>query len=290
MAEITAPTIPGPIAETRAPKFALPPGSCDTHAHVFGPQSRYAYDPKRRYTPPDALPSSYIKLLKTLGFSRGVLVQASVYMTDNSAMLDALAETDFALRGVVATDASVTDTELERMHSLGVRGMRLNLRHANGAGADDAPDLARRIAPLGWHLNFRITRENYAEMHQMLDRVPLDIVVDHMGQVPIEDGLDGADFQALLSLIATRRVWLKLSGPMRISKQALPYADLKPFVQRLVAAGPDRMLFATDWPHTTITGAMPNDGDLVDLLADWVPDEATRKLILVDNPAFRYGF
>ncbi len=290
MAEITAPTIPGPIAETHAPKFALPPGACDTHAHVFGPQTRYAYDPKRRYTPPDALPSSYIKLLKTLGFSRGVLVQASVYMTDNSAMLDALAETDFELRGVVATDASVTDAELERMNGLGVRGMRLNLRHANGAGADDAPDLARRIAQFGWHLNFRITRENYAAMHQMLDQVPLDIVVDHMGQVPIEYGLDGADFQALLSLIATRRVWLKLSGPMRISKQALPYADLKPFVQRLVAAGPDRMLFATDWPHTTIAGAMPNDGDLVDLLADWVPDEATRKLILVDNPAFRYGF
>ena len=288
--EYSAPTIAGPIAETRRPKIALPEGACDTHAHVFGPQSRYAYDPKRRYTPPDALPADYIRLLKTLGFSRGVLVQASVYMTDNSAMLDALAETDFALRGVVATDASVTDAELERMHSLGVRGLRLNLRHSNGAGADEAPSLARRIAPLGWHLNFRITRENYGEMRRMLDQVPVDIVVDHIGQAPIEDGLESADFRALLDLIATRRVWLKLSGPMRISKQPLPYADLTPFVQRLVAAGPDRMLFATDWPHTTIAGAMPNDGDLVDLLDEWIPDEATRKLVLVDNPAYRYGF
>lgn len=285
-----APTIAGPIAETHKPKIAIPAGACDTHAHICGPQSRYAYDPKRRYTPPDALTGDYIRMLKTIGFSRGVIVQPSVYMTDNSALLDALAETDFDFRGVAVVNESVTDAELERMHKLGVRGLRLNLRHANGAGADEAPNLARRIAPLGWHLQFRIMSDNYADVLKMLDTLAVDIVVDHIGQVPLEQGLNGPDFSALLQLVATGRVWVKLSAPMRMSEQEFPYADVAPYVQRLVAAAPNRMLFATDWPHTTITKAMPNDGDLVDLLGDWIPDEATRKLVLVDNPAYRYGF
>jgi 2-pyrone-4,6-dicarboxylate lactonase len=284
------PTIRGPIADTRIPRLIMPEGACDCHAHVFGPHSRYAYDPKRRYTPPDALPSAYVRLLTRLGFTRGVLVQPSVYMTDNTALLDALKETDFDLRGIAVVNADVTDAELERMHALGVRGLRLNLRFENGATADIAPALARRVAPLGWHLQFRIMSENYPDVLRMLDTMPVDIVVDHIGQVPVEQGLDGPDFQALLGLVATGRVWVKLSAPMRMSAQEFPYADVTPFVRRLVAAAPNRMLWATDWPHTTITKEMPNDGDLVDLLLDWIPDADTRRRVLVDNPAVRYGF
>jgi predicted TIM-barrel fold metal-dependent hydrolase len=211
-------------------------------------------------------------------------------MTDNAAVLDALAETDFELRGIAVVNETVTDTELERMHKLGVRGLRLNLRHANGAGADEAPNLAKRIAGLGWHLQFRIMSHDYVNVLRMLDTLAVDIVVDHIGQVPLEQGLNGPDFSSLLQLVATRRVWVKLSAPMRMSAQEFPYSDVTPYVHRLVEAAPDRMLFATDWPHTTITSAMPNDGDLVDLLGEWIPDQATLHKVLVDNPVYRYGF
>jgi predicted TIM-barrel fold metal-dependent hydrolase len=284
------PTIRGPVTDTRKPRFVLPPGSCDCHAHICGPQSRYAYDPKRRYTPPDALISDYVRMLTMLGVQRAVLVQPSVYMTDNAALLDTLAEAPIPMRGIAVVRDDVTDTELQRMHALGVRGLRLNLRHSNGAGADLAPALSRRIAPMGWHLQFRIMSENYVLVLRLLDDLAVDIVVDHIGQVPVEDGVEGSDFQALLGLVRTGRVSVKLSAPMRMSRQALPYADVTPFVRELVATAPRQMLWATDWPHTTIESAMPNDGALADLLLDWIPDEATRRLVLVDNPAARYGF
>jgi 2-pyrone-4,6-dicarboxylate lactonase len=289
-AEYAKPTIPGPIAATTPPKFKLPPKSCDCHAHVFGLQSRYAYDPKRRYTPPDAPIGDYCRMLRVLGVERAVLVQPSVYMTDNTALLDTLAEAAMPMRGIAVVGDNVSDKELERMHALGVRGLRLNLRFDNGIGADIAPALARRIAPLGWHLQFRIMSENYADVLRMLDELATDIVVDHIGQVPVEDGVVGKDFQALLGLVRTGRVWVKLSAPMRMSRQELPYADVTPFVRELVAAAPGQMLWATDWPHTTITSTMPNDGALADLLLDWIPDAATRTRVLVDNAAARYGF
>lgn len=286
-----APTIPGPLPHTMQPSFRLPPGSCDCHAHILGPQTRYAYDPKRRYTPPDALLADYIRMLTVLGVKRAVLVQPSAYMTDNSAMLDALHESPLPMRGVAAVDPSVSDAELERMHAVGVRALRVNFRVDNGVGSDAIPSLASRIAPLGWHLQLRIMSENYADVRRMLDgSLPVDIVVDHIGQVPVEQGLGGKEFQALLALVRTGRVWVKLSAPMRMSRQELPYADVTPFVRELVAAAPGQMLWATDWPHTTITTRMPDDGALADLLLDWIPDEATRLRVLVDNPAKRYGF
>jgi predicted TIM-barrel fold metal-dependent hydrolase len=289
-AEYAKPTIAGPLPNTARPKFKMPPNSCDCHAHVFGPQSRYAYDPKRRYTPPDAPIGDYCRMLGTLGVERAVLVQPSVYMTDNTALIDALKEAPMPMRGIAVVGDTVSDAELERLHAAGVRGLRLNLRHNNGVGGDSAPALARRIAPLGWHLQFRIMSENYAGVLRMLDDLAVDIVVDHIGQVPVEEGVGGKDFQALLGLVRTGRVGVKLSAPMRMSRQELPYADVTPFVRELVATAPDQMLWATDWPHTTITSQMPNDGALADLLLDWIPDEATRKRVLVDNPAKRYGF
>jgi len=286
----TEPTIPGPDPSTKKPKLILPPGSCDCHAHVFGPQSRYPYNPKRRYTPPDALPANYVKMLHTLGVERGVLVQPSVYMTDNTALLDALKETDFPLRGVAAVGENVTDAEFERMNALGVRGLRLNLRFESGATGAIAPKLAQRVAPLGWHLQFRINSEDFVNVERMLETLPVDIVIDHIGQVPVGEGIKGKAFQVILKLVKSGRCWVKLSAPMRMAAGEYPYSDVTPFVHALVEAGPNRMLWATDWPHTTLTKKMPNDGDLVDLLADWIPDPVLRQKVLVDNPKKLYDF
>ena len=287
---VTVPTIPGPIADTRKPRFALPRGSCDCHAHLFGPQAKYAYAANRRYTPPDATADDYVRMLRTLGVDRAVLVQPSVYMTDNAVILDALAQMDFPLRAVAVVNDSVTDAELARMHKLGVRGLRVNLRNANGAPADIAPQLAARIAPLGWHLQFRINAEDFVEIGSMLRALLVDFVIDHIGQVPVADGVNGAAFRAILELTRGGRCWVKLSAPMRMSALEYPYADVTPFVHALVAAAPERMVWASDWPHTTLTKAMPNDGDLVDLLPAWIPAAAARQKILVDNPARLYGF
>jgi predicted TIM-barrel fold metal-dependent hydrolase len=285
-----APTIPGPIADTRKPQFVMPRGTCDCHAHLFGPQSKYAYAADRRYTPPDATADDYIRMLRLIGVERAVLVQPSVYMTDNAVILDALAENKFPFRAVAVINDGVTDAELARMHALGVRGLRLNLRNANGVPGDLAPRIAGRIAKYGWHLQFRINAEDFVSIGPMLRALPVDFVIDHMGQVPVADGVNGAAFSAILKLAQDGRCWVKLSAPMRMSARAYPYPDVTPFVHALVAANPDRMLWASDWPHTTLTCAMPNDGDLVDLLPTWLPDAAVRQKILVDNPARLYGF
>ena len=288
--EIAAPTIPGPIAETRRPKLELPPGSCDCHAHIFGPQSKYPYAPNRRYTPPDATLADYTRMLETIGVERAVLVQASVYMTDNSAILDALAEKSFALRAVAAANDSVTDAQLETMDRLGVRGLRINLRNDNGTRAEMAPGLAARIAPLGWHLQFHVDGRELPAALPLFGKLPVDIVLDHVVRVPVAQGLDSTVFKAVRALVQGGRCWVKLSAPMRMSNGEYPYADVTPFVRALVETAPERMLWATDWPHTTLTKAMPNDGDLVDLLSAWIPDAQTRKKVLVDNPARLYRF
>jgi predicted TIM-barrel fold metal-dependent hydrolase len=287
---IVAPTIPGPIADTRKPKFVMPRGACDCHAHLFGPQAKYAYAANRRYTPPDATADDYIKMLRSIGVDRAVLVQPSVYMTDNTVILDALAENKFPFRAVAVVNDEVSDAELARMHKLGVRGLRLNLRNSNGAPGDLAPRLAARIAPMGWHLQFRINAEDFTAIGPMLRTLPVDYIIDHMGQVPIAEGVNGVAFRAILDLTQSGRCWVKLSAPMRMSALDAPYRDVTPMVHALVAAAPERMVWASDWPHTTLTCAMPNDGDLVDLLPEWIPDAVTRQKILVDNPARLYGF
>lgn len=288
--EFAPPTIPGPVAATRAPRVRLPAGSCDCHAHIFGPQSKYAYAPTRRYTPPDAALADYVRMLTTLGVTRAVLVQPSVYMTDNTLILDALAAAQFPLRAVAVVTEAVTDAELKRMDELGVRGLRLNLRNDNGASAASAPRLAARIARYGWHLQFRINSSDFVSMAPLLKALPVDFVIDHIGQVPVAEGAGGAAFQTILELTQSGRCWVKLSAPMRMSAQEYPYADVTPFVHALVAAAPARMLWATDWPHTTLTKSMPNDGDLADLLPQWLPDAAMRTRVLVANPAQLYRF
>lgn len=288
--DIAPPTIPGPIAETKRPRLALPRGACDCHAHLFGPQSRYRYAPGRRYTPPDATLDDYVRMLQTIGVERAVLVQPSVYMTDNAAILDALASQRFPLRAVVAVDDRASDAELERMHALGARGIRVNLRNDNGATADMAPRLAQRIARFGWHLQFHVEGRNFTAARALFERLPVDVVLDHIVQVPVAEGLNSAAFTSILEFVASGRCWVKLSAPMRMSQEEYPYADLIPYIRKLVEVRPDRMLWATDWPHTTLTKRMPNDGDLADLLALWIPHGATRAQVLVDNPAKLYGF
>lgn len=286
-----APTLPAPDPNTRKPGFKLPAGSCDCHAHVFGPQSRFPYLPNAAYIPRDAPPEDYARMLRTIGCERAVLVQPSVYGTDNSAMIYALRSGVFAFRGVAVVDENVSDRELEDMHAAGVRGVRINLASVTpGLTLAQAPRLAARLKALGWHLQFFMELRKFPDAEEKLGSLDIDIVIDHFGRVRADEGVQAPAFKALLRLLARDNVWAKLMGPYFISDQAPHFADTTPFARAVVAAAPDRVVWGTDWPHPAAHDKMPNDGDLADLLLEWVPDEAQRRKVLVDNPARLYGF
>jgi 2-pyrone-4,6-dicarboxylate lactonase len=285
-----APDIPSPVADTKRPRVAFPPGATDCHAHIFGPQDRYRLLPKTHFVPPVCSLSDYVRMLRTLGCERAVLVQPSVYGTDNIAIEEALQSGAFNLRGVAVVAEDVTDKELERLHAIGFRGIRINTASATpGLRLEHAARIAQRIKPLGWHLQFFVNLRENPEMEEELAKLPVNIVIDHFGRIATSEGLDAPPFQALLRLLRRDHCFAKLIGPYFIS-DAPRFADIAPFVRAMVTAAPDRLVWGTDWPHPSAREKLPNDGDLADLLVDWVPDEAARNRILVDNPQRLYSF
>ena len=284
-------TIPPPHPDPHPPRaFTPPPGACDAHCHVFGPADRFPFSPARSYTPPDAGIDDFERLQRRLGLSRAVLVQASCHGTDNAALADALRRGGGRYAGVAMIDDATSDAEIDRLHEVGVRGTRVNfVAHLGGA-----PDLAgfertvARVAPRGWHVVLHFDAADLPAYAGLLDRLPCPYVIDHMARVDAAAGLDQQPFQALLRLLVDERCWVKVSGAERLTAAGPPpYDDVVPFARALIDAAPDRVLWGTDWPHPNVRH-MPDDGDLVDLLADFAPDRATRDRILVDNPARLY--
>jgi 2-pyrone-4,6-dicarboxylate lactonase len=289
-----APLCAGPDPAPRKPRLALPPLACDCHAHICGPERRYPYWAGRVYTPPDCLLPAYRHMLATLGVERAVLVQPSVYGTDNRALLDALREAGPAFRAVAVVEDSIEEAELARMHAAGVRGVRCNIvdiaQDKGRLPLEMLERLARRIAPLGWHIELLLHADEFPDMDRAFADFPVDIVLGHLGYQRTDRGTADPGFRALLRLMRAGKAWVKLTGPYRISTTGLPHADTVPFAHALLDAAPGRVVWGTDWPHVMTKGPMPNDGELCDLLADWVPDPALRRRVLVDNPAALYGF
>jgi predicted TIM-barrel fold metal-dependent hydrolase len=275
----------------RPPGFPVPRGACDTHAHVLGPAALYPYAAARQYTPPDAPLASYEDMLRVLGFDRAVLVQPSVYGTDNRRLLDAMNAATLEMRGIVVLPESVTDHELDAMHRVGVRGIRANLVRGGRSDLDRAARLAARIARLGWHLQILADVSAVADLDQFVRALPVDTVFDHMGHMPAGKGIDHPAFRALIRLLASGRCWVKLSGSYRITHETQPpYGDVTPIAKALIQVAPERVVWGSDWPYTGIRSPMPDDGSLLDMLAAWAPDAAERTDILVRNPARLYGF
>jgi 2-pyrone-4,6-dicarboxylate lactonase len=283
-------TIAAPHPDPKKPGFAMPPGACDAHCHVFGPAARFPYAANRRYTPPDAPAEKLSALHRHLGISRAVLVQASVHGADNSAMLDAISRDRANLRGVAMVDAAISDTELEALHGGGVRAVRYNfVRHLGGA-----PDpalvqrMARRIAPMGWHLVLHLDAEDLVEHESFLGSLEIPFVIDHMGRVAAGHGLAQEPFKRLLGLLLHNGLaWVKVSGAERVSTALGDFTDALPFAAALVAAAPERVLWGTDWPHPNVR-VMPDDGSLVDLIPRFARDETLRAKLLVTNPTLLY--
>lgn len=290
---MTEPTIPGPHPDPHAPRLVeLPNGSCDAHCHVFGPSDRFPFSSDRTYTPPDAGIDDFEALQARLGLTRAVFVQASCHGTDNRAMVDALVRGRGRYAGVAMIDESFSEEDLAELHEAGVRGTRFNfVAHLGGA-----PDMDRfwtivdRVVPFGWHVVLHFDSKDIPRYAEMLDRMPCRYVIDHMGRVATGDGLDQAPFAALLGLLDDERAWVKISGAERLTTDGTPpYDDVVPFALALIEAAPDRVLWGTDWPHPNVRH-MPDDGDLVDLLATYAPDTETLHRILVSNPEALYEF
>ena len=289
-----APYYPVHDKDPRSPVHPFPAGACDTHAHICGPESTFTYDAARIYTPHDALLPEFEHMLKTLGVERMVLVQPSIYGFDNQVMLKAMRETSLPARGVAVLPMDVSDAELKELHGLGIRGARFNIVDVKTpTGELDFGSIrafAERIKPLGWHVEFLLHVDDFTDFGVMFRDFPTDIVVGHLGYFRPGCPLENRSFQGLLELAASGKCWVKMTGPYRITAQEFPYADVDRYAHALAKQAPHRLIWGSDWPHAMIKRAMPNDGPLADLLARWIPDEATRKRVLVDNPKQLYQF
>jgi len=284
-----------PDRNPRKPKLALPRGAVDTHVHVFAP--RYKLSPDRGYNPPDSTLGDLKHLHTTLGIERVVFTQPSVYGVDNSAILDAMAalnaEASNRARAVVAVTMDIGDDELAALDARGARGVRLNTDNKGGMPIEFTaiPDLAARIAPFGWHIEFLFPGSDIIALMPTLAAVTVPISIAHFAYQPATAGVSAPGFKALVELLRRGNTWVKISGANRVSATDLPpYDDVKPMAQTLIEAAPDRIMWGTDWPHPNKYVVNPNDGDLVDAFGDWVTDEEMRRRIMVDNPAGFYRF
>jgi D-galactarolactone isomerase len=275
-----------------AARLATPPGSVDCHHHIY--DHRFPYDPETKLRPAEATVADYRQLQKRLGLQRSVVVQPSSYGSDNSCLIDALQQFGGDARGIAVIDQQTSDSELERLNDAGVRGIRFNLSRPAGAGVELMDRLCARIAPLGWHAQIHTLGQGYVALESKLAELPVLVVIDHLGRVPMPGGLQHEAFAALRRLVGLGRTWIKLSGAYHDSIAGAPsYADTGPMVSEWVKSAPDRVVWGTDWPHPAAMAGekpMPDDAQLLDLLGEWAADPAMLQSILVDNPCRLYGF
>jgi len=293
----TAPLCQAPNSEIRSPQIVFPAGAVDCHAHVCGPATQFPYSQERIYTPPDATLESYQALLSMLRVDRAVLVQPSVYGTDNSAMLSALLSHPQKFRGVAVISSdpkTVTDEDLANLHAAGVRGLRCNIvdiaDKSAGLPIEQLRNLANRIKSFGWHLELLMHVNEYPHLAKTFEDFPVELVFGHFGYSHSKHGVADKGFQGLLDLMKNQRAWVKMTGPYRICDGDLPYLDMRPLNDAVIQANPSRLIWGSDWPHVMVKKHMPHDADLCDLLGTWVQDVNLRNSILVDNPCILYDF
>ncbi|WP_431282492.1 amidohydrolase family protein [Humitalea sp. 24SJ18S-53] len=288
MAFMTQPPDPNP----KTPKLRCPPGAVDCHIHFFGPEATYPFDAKTPYHSGDALAEDYIALQNVLGLHYAVMVNAGGYGRNPQLLIDTLRRFPGRFRGVVVPKDDLSSPEIAEMDALGVCGVRFVSLKRGSHFPQVLPDLAARIAEFGWHVQFYPSGADITDYVDQLMALRNTIVLDHFGSVPTAGGIDQPAFKTILRMLESGRVWVKMSGPMRCMKEDFPYAAMTPFARALVKHAPERLVWASDWPHANMTSdrAMPNDGDLLDLMLEWVPDEAVRNRILARNAWDLYGF
>lgn len=270
------------------PRLKPPPGAVDTHMHIY--DRRFATAPTALSTPPDAPLADYRKVRERLGLARTVIVQPTTYGTDNACTLEALAELGDSARAVVVVDRQLGDDELARLTGLGVRGIRFHMLPGGALPWDILEEMAARTHAFGWHVQLQLDGRELPERAALLKRLPGTLVVDHVGRFMGPVAVDDPAFKVLAGLLDGGKCWVKLSAPYESSKADAPgYGDVGVLAKALVGAAPERMLWASNWPHPG-QDPRPDDAVMLDLLLDWAGGEATQNRILADNPVALYGF
>ncbi len=279
--------------DPRAPATPLPPGSCDSQFHVFGPRETYPVRPGAAYEMPTATWRAARRMHEALGISRGVVVQATTYGADHAVVLDALAALGPGYRGCANAAVLVEqgDAYLAKLHEAGVRGARFS-RQGLGITLSEADfdRSIRRVRELGWYVKVQPEAAGIVGQVEKFEKLGLPVVVDHMGRPGLDGGLADPSLAKLLSLLRNANFWVMLSLSEKISRQGYPWDDVLPVARACLEAAPDRCIWGSDWPHPVSVKQPPNEGDLAELLARFAPDEALRRRVLVDNPARLFGF
>lgn len=274
------------------PALRAVPGAADCHHHIY--DDRFPSDPRAALRPPEATVAMYRRLREHLGLSRSVVVQPSTYGTDNRCLLDALTQLGDTARGVAVVDERTDDATLRDMHEAGVRGIRFNLARPAGSPAALLEAGARRIAPMGWHVQIHAPATRVAELVPVLAGLPVPVVIDHLGRFPQPEAMRHEAWPVLRRLVDGGRAWVKLSGAYHDTRVGPPsYEDSAALARAWLAAAPERVVWGTDWPHPAATAGekpLPDDACLLDLLADWAPSADALRRVLVDNPIALYGF
>lgn len=278
---------------TQRPTLRVPPNSCDCHHHIY--DSRFPVAPNATLRPPNATVADYRKVQKWLGTTRNVVVTPSTYGTDNSCLLDALAQFGSTARGIAVIDEHISEAELKRLNDNGVRGIRYQpIRAGANSSLQTIETLTKRIEPYGWHLQVHMSAAMILEAKDLLQRLPTQIVFDHMARIPQPAGVDHPAFQVVSELLERGKAWVKVSGAYHDSKVGAPsYADTTKLAREYVRRAPDRVVWGSDWPYPSASAGerpFPDVAQLLDRLADYVPHEAVLHQILVRNPERLYGF
>lgn len=281
-----------PPRPASAPKrIEVPGGAWETHAHVIGPAAEYPFVPGRHFNPPPASPADFVAMLDKVGIQYGVVVQVSVHGTDNRFLLQALRQYPDRLRGVAVIDPAISDKEVAVLKDAGVRGIRILDIVGGGVGLQNLELLADRCAEVGWHIQVATRGETYPGIVDRLLKLRAPFIIDHMGWCAAKNGVDSAQFQAVLRIVRNTDCYVKLSGGFRLSAEPYPFRDIIPFARALIEAAPDRMVWGSDWPHVGLydQAAVPDVGNIFDGLVDYTDDTEQQRKILVTNPARFYG-
>lgn len=274
----------------KRPRLTAPPGACDTHMHIY--EDRFALAPTATFTPPRAPVADYLAMRKRLGVARTVVVQPSGYGADNTCTLEAMAALGGSARGIAVVEPSVADAEIQRLTKAGMRGIRYFMLPGGVLPWEGLETMAARVGNFGWHVQLQLDGRLLPEREPLLKRLKGTLVIDHNGKFLEPVAVDHPSFKCLLRLLENGRTWVKLSAPYETSKNGPPlYPDVGALAKALVKAALERCVWASNWPHPSVSRAQcPDDADLLDLLLDWAPDEKMRTKILADNPAKLYGF
>jgi len=281
------------MADTEsAPRLKAPAGTCDTHLHIYGSKDDYPEAPTSPFPAPFAPPEAYEKVMTRLGIDRAVVVQPSAYAKDNRCTMDAVAALGkHRARAVVVVDTDVSDETMQSLTEQGAVGIRFHMLPGGVLPWDIIEEMAAKVTAYGWHVQLQLDGRLFPEKEAVIRRLPGNLVIDHTGKFLEPVTTDDPAFKVMLDLVARGNTWVKLSAPYETSKVGPPtYDDVGALAKALIAAAPERMMWASNWPHPSAQPNPPDDAMLLDMMLDWCPDDAVRQKILVDNPAEVYGF